>query len=121
MKYFPDCSVGKEAVCNAGDPNSISGLERSAGEGIGYPFQYSWASLVAQLVRIHLQCRRPGFNPWVGRSPGEGNCYPLQYSGLQNSMGCIVHGVAKSWTKLRDFQFNSNISSTFIFIISLKS
>ena len=48
---FPDSSVGKEFTCNSGDPGSIPGLERSAGEGIGYPFQYSWASLVAQLVK----------------------------------------------------------------------
>src|SRR5574337_545170 len=47
---FPDTSVGKESTCNAGDPGSIPGSGRSAGEGIGYPFQYSWASLVAQLV-----------------------------------------------------------------------
>ena len=48
---FPDSSVGKESSCNAGDPGSISGSGRSAGEGIGYPLQYSWASLVAQLVK----------------------------------------------------------------------
>ena len=49
---FPDSSVGKESACNAGDPGSISGSGRSAGEGIGYyPLQYSWASLVAQLVK----------------------------------------------------------------------
>ena len=48
---FPDSSVGKESTCNAGDPGSISGLGRSPGEGIGYPLQYSWASLVAQLVK----------------------------------------------------------------------
>ena len=48
---FPDSSVGKESTCNAGDPGLIHGLERSAGEGIGYPLQYSWASLVAQLVK----------------------------------------------------------------------
>ena len=93
--------------------------------------------------RICLQCRRPGFDPWVGqicwkrdrlptpvflgfpcgsaakesacsvgdsasipgleRSPGEGNGYPLQYSGLENSTDCIVHGVAKSRTRLNDF------------------
>ena len=47
----PDSSVGKESACNIGDPGSIPGLERSAGEGIGYPFQYSRASLVAQLVK----------------------------------------------------------------------
>ena len=44
-------SVGKESACNAGDPVSIPRSGRSAGEGIGYPFQYSWASLVAQLVK----------------------------------------------------------------------
>ena len=48
---FPGSSAGKESACNAGDPSSIPGSERSAGEGIGYPFQYSWASLVAQLVK----------------------------------------------------------------------
>ena len=47
---FPHSSVGKESTCNAGDPGSIPGLGRSAGEGIGYPLQYSRASLVAQLV-----------------------------------------------------------------------
>ena len=46
-----DSSVGKESACNAGDPDSIPGSRRSAGEGIGYPLQYSWASLVAQLVK----------------------------------------------------------------------
>ena len=40
----------------------------------------------------------PGLIPGLGRSPGEGNGYPLQYSGLENSMDCIVHGVAKSQT-----------------------
>ena len=38
---FPDSSVGKESACNAGDPGSIPGSGRSAGEGIGYPLQYS--------------------------------------------------------------------------------
>ena len=44
-------SVGKESSCNAGDPGSIPGSGRSPGERIGYPLQYSWASLVAQLVK----------------------------------------------------------------------
>ena len=44
-----------------------------------------------------------GLIPGLGRSPGEGKGYPLQYSGLQNSMDCIVHGDAKSWTQLNDF------------------
>ena len=44
-------SVGKESSCSSGDPSSIPGLERSAGEGIDYLLQYSWASLVAQMVK----------------------------------------------------------------------
>ena len=48
---FPDSSADKESTCNAGDPSSIPGSERCPGEGIGYPLQYSCASLVAQLVK----------------------------------------------------------------------
>ena len=47
----PDSSLGKESSCNAGDPGLTPGSGRSAGEGIGYSLQYSWASLVAQLVK----------------------------------------------------------------------
>ena len=48
---FPGVSDGKESVCNAADPGLIPGSGRSSGEGIGYALQYSWASLVAQLVK----------------------------------------------------------------------
>ena len=48
---FPDSSVGKESAYRAGDPSSIPGSGRSPGEGIGYLLQYSWASLVAELVK----------------------------------------------------------------------
>ena len=55
MKGIAACSsggsAGKESACNVGNPGSIPGLGRSSGEGIGYPLQYSWASLVAQLVK----------------------------------------------------------------------
>ena len=51
VEAFPDSSVSKESTCNAGGPSLISGLGISTGEGIGYPLQYSWASLVAQLVK----------------------------------------------------------------------
>ena len=44
-----------------------------------------------------------GLIPGLGRSPGEGKGYPLQYSGLENSMDCITHRIAKSWTQLSDF------------------
>ena len=48
---FSDSSAGKESPSNARDPSLIPGLGKSTGEGIGYPLQYSWASLVAQLVK----------------------------------------------------------------------
>ena len=51
---FSDSSVGKESARNTGDHSSIPGLGRSAGEGISYPVQYSWASLVAQLIKNPL-------------------------------------------------------------------
>ena len=78
-----DSSVGKESACNAGDPSSIPGSGRSTGEGMGYPLQYSWVSLVAQLVKnLFANPGDLGSIPGLGRSPGEGSGYPLQYSGL---------------------------------------
>ena len=105
FKGFPDRSVGKESAYNAGDPSLIPGSGRSAAEGIGYPLQNSWTSLMAQLVKnlpVCLQSGRPG----LGRSPREGKGYPLQYSCLESSMDNIGHGVAKSPTRLSDFHFH---------------
>ena len=60
-------------------------------------------SLVAQLVESTYNAGDLDSNPGLGRSPREGNGYPLQYSGLENSMDCIDHGVAKSQTRLSNF------------------
>ena len=78
---FSDSSVGKESICNAGNPSLIPQWRRSLGEGIYYPLQYFWASLVAQLIK-NLPAM---WETWVGRSPAEGKSYLLQYSGLENS------------------------------------
>ena len=94
---FSHSSVGIESACNAEDLGSIPRLGRSTGEGI-YPFQYSWAFLVAQLVKNLPVMGDMGLIPGLGRSTGEVKSYPLQYSGLENSMDCIVHWVAKSRT-----------------------
>ena len=51
-----------------------------------------------------------GSVPGLGRSPGEGKDFPLQYFGLENSTDCIVHGVAKSWTRLSDFHTRLTLS-----------
>ena len=71
------------------------------------PLGYSGLPLWLSWQGICPQRGRPGFSHWpgLGRSPGEGNGYPLQYSGLESSMDCIIHGVAKSWTLLSDFHF----------------
>ena len=95
MNSFPDSSVGKESSWNAGDPHLIPGLGRSTGEEIGYPLQYSWASLVAQLVKsICLPCRRPGFDPWVGKIPWRRESLPIpvfwpgEFHRLYSPWGC---------------------------------
>ena len=66
---LPHSSVGKESACNAEDASLIPGLGRSPGEGIGYPLQYFWAFLVAQLVKNLPECGRHGFDAWVGKIP----------------------------------------------------
>ena len=55
-----------------------------------------------------------GSIPGLAKFPEEGNGYPLQYSGLENSMDCIVHGVAKSRTQLSNFHFHTYIMSTYL-------
>ena len=74
---FPNSSVGKESACNAGEPGLIPGVGRSTGKGIGYPLQYSWAFLVAQLVKNACNAGDLGSIPGSGRSPEEGIGYPL--------------------------------------------
>ena len=86
-------SVCKKSVCNAGDPGSIPGSGRSPGEGIGYPLQYTWASLVAQLVKNPPECRRPVFDPWVEKIPWRRKrlptpvFWPGKLDGLYSSWG----------------------------------
>ena len=84
---FPGSSVGKESTCIAGDPGLAPELGRSAGEGIGYPLWYSWASLVAQLVKNLPTTWETGVQSLGWEDPlKNGKGYPLQYSGLENSM-----------------------------------
>ena len=77
---FPDASFGKEATCNVGDPGSIPGLGRSAGEVTGYPFPCGSAGKESTCNEGDL-----GLNPGLGGSPGEGKGYAHQYFGLENS------------------------------------
>ena len=98
-------SAGKESTCNAEDPSSIPESGRSLGEGITYPFQYSWASLVAQMIK-NLPA---GWETWVRSldwDPGEQGM--ATYSSIlawrismdRGAWQATVHGVAKIWTQL---------------------
>ena len=63
--------------------------------------------LVAQLVRIHLQCGRPGFDPWVEKILWRRDRLPTPvFWPGENSMDCIVNGVSKSQTQMSNSHFN---------------
>ena len=88
---FPDSSVGKESACSAGDPGLIPGLGRSTGEG--YPLQYSWASLVAQLVKILPTMRKTWVQSLGWEDPLEKKRLPIpvfwpgEFHGLYSPWG----------------------------------
>ena len=106
---FPDSSVGKESTCNAGDPGSIPVLGRSAGEGISYPLQYSWASPVAQLVKNPHTMRETCVQSLGWEDPLEKG-KAVHFSILAWRIPwTVVHGVPKSQTQLSDFHFAPNI------------
>ena len=134
-------SDGKASVGNTGDPASIPGLGRSPG-GNGNPLQYPclenprgqksllgyspWGrkeSDTTERPTLHgsaggesaCNLEDLGSISGLGRFPGEGKGYPLQYSGLENSMDCIVHGVAKSRTLLSNFHTIYIYIHTFFF------
>ena len=99
---FPGSSAGKESACNEGDPASSPGSGRFPGEGIGYPLQYSWTSLVAQMVKNLPAIQET----WVQSLGWED---PLESMATHSSIlawripmergawWAIVHGVTKSW------------------------
>ena len=96
---FPNSSAGKEFTCNAGDPGSIPGSRKIRWRRdrlptpvfLGFPGGSAGKESACNAGDL-------GSIPGLGRSPGAGKGYPLQYSGLENSMDCIVHGIAKSQT-----------------------
>ena len=101
---FPDSSVGKEPTCNAGDPGSIPGSRRSSGEGISYPFQYSWASLVAQLVKNPPAMQETSVQSLGWEDPLEkGKATHSSILAWRISWTVQSMGVTKSGTQLSDF------------------
>ena len=116
---FSGGSAGKESACSVGDLGSIPGLERSPGEGKGYPLQYSSLENSMDYIVYGLAKSLPGGSvskesacnagdtglvPGLGRSPGGGHGNPLQYFCLENPMDrgawrATVHRVTKSQTR----------------------
>ena len=105
---FPNSSAGKESTCNAGDPGLIPGLGRSPAEGIGYPLDYSWVSLVAQLVKNPS----PTWEIWVRSLCWEDPLekekathsifWPGAFHRLYNPWGCKELGMTE-WLSLSVF------------------
>ena len=97
---YPHSPIGKGSSCSAQEPGSLSGSGRSAAEGIGYPLQCSWASLVAQLVK-NLPAMQESWVQSLGRED------PLEKGKATHSSilawripltVCVAHGFAKSQT-----------------------
>ena len=117
---LPGSSAGKESACNAGDPGLIPGSGSSPGEGIGYPLQYSWSSLVAQMVK-NLPAVRETWVQFLGWIQFQEN--PLEEGMATHSsvltwripmdrgaLGATVHGVTKSWTWMSNQTQHSKLS-----------
>ena len=103
---FPGSSAGKESTCNAGDTGSIPGSGRPPGEGLGYPFQYSWASLTAQTVKNPPAMQETWIQPTGWEDPLEKGM--ATHSSIlawripidKGAWWATVHGVIKSRTQM---------------------
>ena len=100
---FPDNSVGKESACNVGDPGFDSWVGKIHWRRDRLPTPV-FLGFPCSSAGKESACKGGdlGLIPGLARSTGEAKGYPLQYSGLENSTDCIVHGVAKSRTRLSD-------------------
>ena len=108
---FPDRSAGIESTCNAGDPDSILGSGRFPGEGIGYPLQYSWASLMAQTVKNPSAMQKT----WVcslgwedSLKEGMSTHSSVLAWKKRGAWRAAVPQVIKSLTQLSDFDFEAD-------------
>ena len=106
LQGFPGGLAGKEATCNARDPSLTPGSGRSPGEGIGYTLQYSWASLVAQLVKNLLAMQLQWILSLGWEDPLEvemathSSILAWRIPKDRGAWRAAVHGVAKSRTRL---------------------
>ena len=100
--------AGKDSACNTEDPSSIPGLGSSPGEGIGYAFQYSWTSLVSQMVKNRPAMWETWVPPLSWEDPLEkgkethSNIVTWRIPMDRGAWWATVHKVAKSRTRLSD-------------------
>ena len=108
VQGFPGRPAGKESTCNAGDPGLVPGSGRSPGEGIGYPLQDSWASLVALTVKNPPAMGEIWVQSLDWEDPLEEGMATLSSSlAWRNPMDrgawrATDHGITKTWTGLSD-------------------
>ena len=108
-----DSSAGKESTCNAGDPSLIPESGRSTGEWIGYPLQYCWVSLMAQMVKKPPVMQETWVwslgwaDPLEKGTATHSSILAQRIPWTGGAWQAIVHGVTKSWTWLSNFQFTS--------------
>ena len=107
IQGFPHSSAGKESACNAGHPGAQSWVRKIRWSRARLPTPVFLGSPCGSAGK-ESPCNEEDLGSilGLGRSPSEGKGYPLQYSGLENSMDCIVPGVAKSRTGLSDVHFH---------------
>ena len=99
---FPGSSAGKESACNVGDPGSIPGSGKSPGEGIGYPLQYSWASLVALMAMQETQVQSLGWDdPLEKEMANHLSILAWRIPMDRGAWRTTIHRVAKSQTQLK--------------------
>ena len=94
--YFK--TAGEESACNSGDPSLIPKSGRSPGEGIDYPLQYSWASLVAQMVKNPPAMQETWEIPWREGMATHSSILACRIPMDRGAWWATVHGVAKSQT-----------------------
>ena len=122
---FPDSSVGKESTCNATDSSLIPGWGRSAGEGIDYPLQYSWASLMAQLVKNlpvmweNWVWSLVGKIPWRRERVPTPLFWPGEFPGLYSLWGGARKSDTTEWLSL-SLLWSENLSHRLVSSLSYR-
>ena len=118
QRSFPDTSVDKESGCQCRRPQFDSWVGKILWRRDRLPTPV-FLGFCCDSADKESSCNAGHLGSITGLegSPGEGKSYPLQYSDLENSMGCIDHGISKSWTGLSHFDFLCRRSNRFYSVV----